>query len=116
MCKWLAVVTHPLCPNLRWDHALLRSNGRHEVLLRQEVQRKLDQEASDFAQLFLSTAQVSLGQTWFGLVLLQLGHVPHQGRRKATKHLQQKHIFAVNILLSLTEAMVFSHSCGWQCQ
>lgn len=48
-------------------------------MLRQEVQWKLDQEASDFAQLLLSTGQVTLGQTWFGLVLLELGHVPHQG-------------------------------------
>lgn len=77
--KWLAVVARPLCPDLRRDHGLLRSNRRHEVLLGQEVQGKLDQEASDFAQLLLSAGQVSLSQTWFGLVLFQLGHVPHQG-------------------------------------
>lgn len=82
-------MARPLCPDLSWDHGLLRSNRGHEVLLRQEVQRKLDQEASDFAQLLLSAGQVSLGQTWFGLVLLQLRHVPHQGRRQATEYLQQ---------------------------
>lgn len=79
MRKWLAAAAHPLCPDLSWDHGLLRSNGGHEVLLGEEVQRELDQEASDFAQLLLSAGQVSLGQTWYGLVLLQLGHVPHQG-------------------------------------
>lgn len=79
MCKSRAAGESPLCPDLGWDHGLLRSNRGHEVLLGQEVQRKLDQEASDFAQLLLSADQVGLGQTWFGLVLFQLGHVPHQG-------------------------------------
>lgn len=84
------MVTRPLCPDLSWDHGLLRSNRGHEVLLRQEVKRKLDQEATDFAQLLLSASLVGLGQTRFGLVLLQLGHVPHQGRRKAAEHLRGK--------------------------
>lgn len=73
---WLA---HPLRPDFSWYHGLLRSNGGHEVLLGQEVQRKLHQEATDFAKLLLSASQVGLGQTRFGLVLLQLRHVPHQG-------------------------------------
>ena len=90
MKKQFNSVARPLCPDLSRDHGLLRSDWGHEVLLGQEVQRELDQEASDFAQLLLSAGQISLGQTWFGLVLLQLGHVPHQGRRKTSKHLQPK--------------------------
>lgn len=61
MVMSLAALASPLCPDLSGDHGLLRSNRGHEVLLRQEVQRKLDQEATDFAQLLLSAAQVSLG-------------------------------------------------------
>lgn len=56
-------------------------------MFRQEVQGKLDQEASDFAQFLLSPGLVSLGQSWFGLELLQLRHVSHQGRGKATENL-----------------------------
>lgn len=91
MRKRPPAVAHPLCPDLCWDHGLLGSDGGHEVLLGQEVQRKLNQEASDFAQLLLSAGRVRLGQPWPGLELLQLGHVPHQGRRKATEHLRARH-------------------------
>lgn len=79
----------PLCPDLSGDHGLLGSHRGHEVLLGQEVQRKLHQEASDFAKFLLSAGQVCLGQTRFGLVLLQLGHVPHQGRGKAPEDLKR---------------------------
>lgn len=69
-------------------------------MLGQEVQRKLDQEATDFAQLLLSSCQIGLGQTRPGLELLQLGHVSHQGGRKALKYLQQNiftedHVFSI---------------------
>lgn len=59
-------------------------------MLRQEVQRKLDQEASDFAQLLLSAGQVGLGQAWFRLELLQLIHVPNQRRGEAAEYLKNK--------------------------
>lgn len=52
---------HRLRPDLSRHHGFLRADRGHEVLLRQEVQGKLDQEASDFAQLLLSPRQVGLG-------------------------------------------------------
>lgn len=58
-------------------------------MLGQEIQGKLDQKAPDFAQLLLSSSILGLSQPWLGLELLQLGHVPHQGRGKAAEDLQQ---------------------------
>lgn len=81
-----------LCPDLRRDHGLLGADGGHEVLLGQEVQRELDQEAAYLAQLLLSPGLVGLREAGLGLVLLQLGHVPHQGRWKAPEHLDAKRI------------------------
>lgn len=76
-----------LCPDLSRDHGLFGADRGHEVLLRQEIQGELDQEAADFAQLLLRAGVVGLGQTQDGLVLLQLRHVPHQGRGEAPEHL-----------------------------
>lgn len=61
-----------LSPDLSRNHGLLASHRGHEVVLRQKVQRKLDQKASDFTQLLLSPGQVGLSQPWYGLELLQL--------------------------------------------
>lgn len=58
---WEVRVAHRLRPDLSRHHGFLGADGGHEVLLRQEVQGKLDQEASDFAQLLLSPRQVGLG-------------------------------------------------------
>lgn len=77
-----------LRPDLRGDHGLLGAHGGHEVLLGQEVQRELDQETADLAQLLLGPGMVGLRQAGLGLVLLQLRHVPHQGRWKAPEHLE----------------------------
>lgn len=87
MCKSPTAQSCPLCPNLSRNHGLFGADRGHEVLLGQEIQRELDQEATDFAQLLLSTGRVCLGQTQDGLVLLQLGHVSHQRRREATEDL-----------------------------
>lgn len=91
MWKSPTVEACPLCPDLSRDHGLFGADRGHEVLLRQEIQGELDQEASDFAQLLLRAGCVRLGQTQDGLVLLQLGHVPHQGRREAPEHLGWGH-------------------------
>lgn len=77
-----------LRPDLCGDHGFLGAHGGHEVLLGQEVQWELDQKTTDLAQLLLSPGLIGLRQARFGLVLLQFGHVPHQGRWKAPEHLK----------------------------
>lgn len=77
-------------PDLHGHHGLLGADGREQVLLAQELERKLDQEAPDLLQLLVGPGQVLLVQARLGQVALQLQHVPDVAGRKATENLEDK--------------------------
>lgn len=75
-------------PHLHGHHGLLGADGREEVLLAQELQRKLDQEAADLLQLLVSLSRVLLVQARLGQVALQLQDVPDVAGRQTPENLQ----------------------------
>lgn len=77
-------------PDLHGHHGLLGADGREQVLLAQELKRKLDQEAADLLQLLVSPGRVLLVQALLGQVALQLQDVPDVAGRQATENLEKR--------------------------
>ncbi len=77
-------------PHLHGHHGLLRADGRKQVLLAQELKRKLDQEAADLLQLLMSPGRVLLIQARLGQVALQLQDVADVAGWQTTENLQRR--------------------------
>lgn len=52
-----------LCPDVQRNHPLLADSWRKQVFLTQEVQREVDEDAPDGAQLFGGLLRVALDQS-----------------------------------------------------
>lgn len=76
-------------PDLHGHHGLLGADGRKQVLLAQELQRKLYEEAADLLQLLVSAGRVLLVQTQLGQVALQLQDVTDVARRQRAENLER---------------------------
>lgn len=77
-------------PDLHGHHGLLGADGRKQVLLAQELKRKLDQEAADLLQLLLSPGRVLLVQARLGQVALQLQDVTDVAGRQTAENLKER--------------------------
>lgn len=79
-----------LGPHLHGHHGLLGTDGRQEVLLAEELQRELDQEAADLLELLLGTDWVLTLQTQLGQVAFQLHNVTHVAGWQTSEHLERE--------------------------
>lgn len=77
-------------PDLHGHHGLLRADGRKQVLLGQELKRKLDQEAADLLQLLVSPGRILLVQARLGQVALQLQDVTDIAGRQTAEDLKKR--------------------------
>lgn len=77
-------------PHLHGHHGLLGTDGRQEVLLAEELQRELDQEATDLLELLLGAGWVLALETRLGQVAIQLHYVTHVAGRQAAEHLEEE--------------------------
>lgn len=77
-------------PDLHGHHGLLGSDGWQQVLLTQELQRELDQEAADLLELLLGPCRVLLVQARLGQVALKLRNAAHVAGREAAEHLRRE--------------------------
>lgn len=80
--------TAALRPDVQRDHPLFADGWRKQVLLAQEVQREVDQDAADGAQLLGGLLRVAVGQSRRADVLQQLSQVMDRVRRKAPENLR----------------------------
>lgn len=78
----------PSGPDLHGHHGLLGADGREQVLLAQELKRKLDQEAADLLQLLAGAGRVLLVQARLAQVALQLQDVADVAGRQAAENLE----------------------------
>ncbi len=92
MCEHVNAQVSPCVsgPDLHGHHGLLGANGRKQVLLAQELKRKLDQEATDLLQFLVSSGRVFLVQAQLGQVALQLQDVTDIAGRQTTENLKKR--------------------------
>lgn len=77
-------------PHLHGYHGLFRPDRWEKVLLTQEVERKLDQEASDLLKFLLSFQRILFIQTGLRQKSFQLQDRPHVARWQTAEHLQRR--------------------------
>lgn len=76
-------------PHLHGNHGLLGADGREKVLFAHEVQRELDQEATDLLELLPSLSRVLFGQSRLGQETLQLRHAADIAGRQTAENLEE---------------------------
>lgn len=89
-------------PDLSGHHGFFGAYWGHEVLLTEEIQRELDQEASNLHQQLLSFHRVLFIKTWFEWEAHELLFVPHQTWGQTPENLQCHHINSPQLYLLLT--------------
>jgi len=97
----------PSGPDLSGHHGFFGAHGGHEILLTEEVQRELDEEAPNLLQKLLSFDRLLFIKTWFGLETQELLFVPHQTGGQTAENLQCHHIKS-------PQSFCCSH-CIWRC-
>lgn len=88
-----ARVSLGLGPDLHGHHGLLGAHGRQQVMLAQELKRKLDQEAADLLQLLVSAGRVLLLQAQLGQEAFQLQNVADVAGWQTAENLQDRQKF-----------------------
>lgn len=77
-----------LGPDLSGHHCFFGAHRGHEVLLAEELQWELNQEAPDFLQQLLSFNRIFFVKASFGLEIQELLFVPHQAGGQAAENLR----------------------------
>lgn len=77
-------------PDLHGHHGLLGADGWKQVLFRQELKRKLNEEATDLLQLLLSPSRVLFVQAGLGQVALQLHYVTDVAGWQTAENLEEQ--------------------------
>lgn len=90
LCSGLIWAELWLCPQPDRSHAFFSAQWRQQVLLTQELQGEVDQQASDGLQLLCGLLGVCVAEPFLAGVFLQLSHVVDSVVGQALENLCQQ--------------------------